>query len=125
MLNSRKTERSPRMRWARKLVEFLVLTAVLWLAASSVVSAQTQRCPGLRALDGTCANVAAVEIARRRAMILSSERVSYFGTPAGTVGGQFIPFERLFRDDPLLFGLPTVTTITVDANFKATVTRTK
>ena len=113
------------MRWARKLVEFLVLTAVLWLAASSVVSAQTQRCPGLRALDGTCANVAAVEIARRRAMILSSQRVSYFGTPAGTVGGQFIPFERLFRDDPLLFGLPTVTTITVDANFKATVTRTK
>jgi hypothetical protein len=58
-------------------------------------------------------------------MILSSQRVSYFGTPAGTVGGQFIPFERLFRDDPLLFGLPTVTSIAVDIDFRATVTRTK
>ena len=113
------------MRWTRRPVQCLILATILWAAASSVVSAQTQRCPGLRALDGTCANNAIVEIARRRAMILSSQRVSYFGTPAGTVGGEFIPFERLFRDNPLLFGLPTVTTITVDANFKATVTRTK
>ena len=113
------------MRWARQLLECLILTTVLWIAASSAVSAQTKRCPGLKALDGTCANVAVVEIARRRAMILSSQRVSYFGTPAGTVGGQFIPFERLFRDDPLLFGLPTVTTIGVDTDFRATVSRTK
>lgn len=113
------------MKWARQLLECLILTTVLWVAASFVVSAQTQRCPGLKTLDGTCANVAVVEIARRRAMILSSERVSYFGTPAGTVGGQFIPFERLFRDNPLLFGLPTVTTIAVDSDFRATVTRTK
>lgn len=113
------------MRWPRQLLECFILTTVLWVAASSVVSAQTQRCPGLRALDGTCANVAVVEIARRRAMILSSQRVSYFGTPAGTVGGQFIPFERLFRDNALLFGLPTVTTTAVDIDFRATVTRTK
>jgi hypothetical protein len=58
-------------------------------------------------------------------MILSTQRVSYFGTPAGTVGGQFIPFERLFRDDPVLFGLPTVTTIMVDIDFRAHVNRTK
>lgn len=113
------------MRWPRQLLECLILTTVLWVVGSSVVSAQTQRCPGLKALDGTCANVAVVEMARRRAMILSSQRVSYFGTPAGTVGGQFIPFERLFRDNPLLFGLPTVTTIAVDIDFRATVTRTK
>jgi hypothetical protein len=125
MVNSRKMEAFSRMRWARQLLECIVLTTVLWVAAPSVASAQTPRCPGLRALDGTCANVAVVEIARRRAMILSSQRVSYFGTPAGTVGGEFIRFERLFRDDALLFGLPTVTTIVVDANFKATVTRTK
>jgi hypothetical protein len=125
MVNSKKMEGASRMQRARRLLECLILTTVLWVAASSVVSAQTQRCPGLRALDGTCANVAVVEIARRRAMILSSQRVSYFGTPAGTVGGEFIRFERLFRDVPLLFGLPTVTTIAVDANFKATVTRTK
>jgi hypothetical protein len=113
------------MRWTRRPLECLILATVLWVVVPSVVSAQAQRCPGLRALDGTCANVGAVEIARRRAMILSSQRVSYFGTPAGTVGGQFIPFERLFRDDPLLFGLPTVTTIAVDIDFRATVTRTK
>jgi hypothetical protein len=58
-------------------------------------------------------------------MILSTQRVSYFGTPAGTVGGQFIPFERLFWDYPILFGLPTVTTIAVDIDFRATVNRTK
>jgi hypothetical protein len=58
-------------------------------------------------------------------MILSTQRVSYFGTPAGTVGGQFIRFERLFRDDLFLFGLPTVTTITVNPDFTATVNRTK
>jgi hypothetical protein len=58
-------------------------------------------------------------------MILSTQRVSYFGTPAGTVGGQFIPFERLFRDDPVLFGLPTFTSITVSPDFTATVNRTK
>jgi hypothetical protein len=125
MANSKKWKGSPRMRWARQLLESLVLTTALWVVATSIVLAQAQQCPGLRALDGTCANVAAVEIARRRAMILSSQRVSYFGTPAGTVGGQFIPFERLFRDDPLLFGLPTVTSIAVDIDFRATVTRTK
>ena len=113
------------MRSRQRLLQCLLPATVLWVAASSGVSAQAQRCPGLRALDGTCANVAVVDIARRRAMILSSQRVSYFGTPAGTVGGEFIPFERLFRDNLLLFGLPTITTITVDANFKATITRTK
>jgi hypothetical protein len=113
------------MRSGRRLLPSLILTMVSWANLSSVVSAQSQRCPGLRALDGSCANIALVEIARRRAMILSSQRISYFGTPAGTVGGQFIPFERLFRDDPLLFGLPTVTTTTVDIDFRATVTRTK
>lgn len=61
----------------------------------------------LRALDGSCTNPAMVESARQRAIIMSSVRVSYFGTPAGTVGGFFIPFERLFRDDPVVFGLPT------------------
>lgn len=113
------------MRWTGQLLECLTLAALLGVAVPAAVSAQTPRCPGLRALDGTCANVAAVEIARRRAMILSSQRVSYFGTPAGTVGGQFIPFERLFRDDPLLFGLPTATTTSVDIDFRATVTRSK
>jgi hypothetical protein len=112
------------MRWTRRLLEWLTLI-VLSVALPSAVLAQSPRCPGLRALDGTCANIAAVEIARRRAMILSSQRVSYFGTPAGTVGGQFIPFERLLRDEPILFGLPTVSTITVDIDFRATVNRTK
>src|SRR5215472_6801989 len=61
----------------------------------------------LRALDGTCTKPLAVEGARLRAMIVPSVRVSYFGTPAGTIGGDYIPFERLFQDDPKVFGLPT------------------
>jgi hypothetical protein len=125
MLNSKKWKALQAMRWTRRALQYLILAIGMWIVVPAVVWAQAQRCPGLRALDGSCANVAVVEIARRRAMILSSQRVSYFGTPAGTVGGQFIPFERLFRDDPLLFGLPTVTSIAVDIDFRATVTRTK
>jgi hypothetical protein len=67
-----------------------------------------QKC--LRALfDGACTNPAMVEAARQRAIIIPSVRVSYFGTPAGTVTLGDIPFERLFRDDPVVFGLPTNT----------------
>lgn len=95
------------------------------IGSPSLVWAQSQKCAGSRALDGTCANMASMEIARRRAMILSSQRVSYFGTPAGTVGGDFIPFKRLFQNDPALFGLPTFTTITFDAKKNAIVNRTK
>jgi len=64
-----------------------------------------QKC--LRALDGTCTDPLAVEAVRLRAEIIPAVWVSYFGTPAGTIGGAFIPFERLFQDNPLLFGLPT------------------
>lgn len=63
----------------------------------------------LKALDGSCTNPDLVEAARLRAVVLSSVRVSYFGTPAGEIGGPFIPFERLFRDNDILFGLPTST----------------
>ena len=45
---------------------------------------------------------------RKRAAIIPSVRVSYFGTPQGSIGGQYIPFERLFQDNDVLFGLPTV-----------------
>jgi hypothetical protein len=66
-----------------------------------------QKC--LRALNGTCTNPLSVESARLRAEIIPAVRVSYFGTPAGTVGGSYIPFERFFQDNPLVFGLPTFT----------------
>ena len=61
----------------------------------------------LRALNGACTNPVVVEEARLRAIILPAVRVSYFGTPAGTIGGDYIPFERFFQDNPTLFGLPT------------------
>jgi len=66
-----------------------------------------QKC--LRAFDGSCTNPDMVEAARLRAIIVPSVRVSYFGTPAGTIGGNYIPFERLFRDNPVVFGLPVST----------------
>jgi hypothetical protein len=70
----------------------------------SVAPAQ-EKC--LRALDGSCTKPLVVEGARLRAIVVPSVRVSYLGTPAGTIGGDYIPFERLFQDDPKVFGLPT------------------
>lgn len=66
-----------------------------------------QKC--LRALNGACTNPTSVEAVRLRAIIIPAVRVSYFGTPAGTIGGDYIPFERFFQDNPALFGLPTFT----------------
>jgi hypothetical protein len=66
-----------------------------------------QKC--LRALNGACTDPGVVDAVTRRAEIIPAVRVSYFGTPAGTVGGAYIPFELLFQDNPLLFGLPTFT----------------
>ena len=88
------------------LVATIVACSVFVLP--NVAQAQT-RCPGLRALNGKCANPNLVEDAQSRAMIIGTVRNSYFGTPIGTVGGKYIPFERLFRDDPAVFGLPTYT----------------
>jgi hypothetical protein len=61
----------------------------------------------LRALNGACTNPVVVEAARLRAIIIPTVRVAYLGTPMGTVGGRFITFERLFQDNPAIFGLPT------------------
>jgi hypothetical protein len=66
-----------------------------------------QKC--LRALNGACTNPISVEQARLRAEIIPAVRLSYLGTPAGTIGGSYIPFERLFQDNTFLFGLPTAT----------------
>jgi hypothetical protein len=61
----------------------------------------------LRALNGACTNPDVVEATRLRTIIIPEVRVSYFGTPAGTIGGSYIPFERFFQDNATLFGLPT------------------
>jgi hypothetical protein len=63
--------------------------------------------PCLRRLHGSCVRTERVEATRLRAANISSVRVSYFGTPAGSIGGPFIPFERLFQDNDTLYGLPT------------------
>ncbi len=65
----------------------------------------------LRALNGACVNAAVVEETRLRAFVIPQVRVSYLGTPAGTIGGAYITFERLFQDNPTLFGLPTNTLV--------------
>ena len=80
-------------------------TAPVVAAAPAKPQPAPEKC--LRALDGSCVNPVVAEGARLRAIVVPSVRVSYFGTPAGTIGGAFIPFERLFQDDPVVFGLPT------------------
>lgn len=64
-----------------------------------------QKC--LRAANGACTNPRVVEAARLRAIVIPSMAVSYYGTPAGAVGGRNIPLERIFRDDVTVYGLPT------------------
>jgi len=89
--------------------------AAAMLACSTVAQARSRlttaapppaaKC--LKALDGSCTKPEIVELTRQRAAIIPAVRVSYFGTPQGSIGGPFIPFERLFRDNDTLFGLPT------------------
>ena len=76
-------------------------------AQSRAQAQPAEKC--LRALDGSCTNSAMVEAASIRNIIIPSVRVSYYGTPAGTIGGNYIYFERFFQDNNLLWGLPTVT----------------
>jgi hypothetical protein len=74
-------------------------------AVPAQVAQVEQKC--LRALNGACTNPIAVRAVTLRAEIIPAVRVSYLGTPAGTIGGPYIPFERFFQDNPLVFGLPT------------------
>lgn len=88
----------------------LLLSGVMVGAAyaqSPAIGQPVQNC--LRAFNGKCVKPEIAEAARLRAVIVPSVRVSYFGTPAGGIGGSDIPFERLFQDNDLLFGLPSVT----------------
>ena len=84
-----------------------LMTTIAVLAAigsCSLASAQTT-CPGLRAANGKCANLDAIEDAQARAMIITTVRVSEIGTPIGDVGN----YVRLFQDPTSrLYGLPNV-----------------
>jgi hypothetical protein len=95
---------------AAALCCFVSCLAAQAQSASTTPAQPQEKC--LRALDGSCTNPAMVEAARLRAVIIPSVRVSYFGTPAGTVGGNYITYERFFQDNELLFGLPTSTLTT-------------
>jgi hypothetical protein len=108
-----------------------VLPAVLALVLLSVglmpASSQEQRkCASIQSADGRCVDPALVDAANKRASIVSSGFASYVGTPIGSVGLPFIPHERLYRDDPVVFGLPTNTEVTiVDTIDAKTITTTK
>ena len=89
----------------------LILVFAGWICTTGMAFAEP-KCPGLRALNGQCANPLTVADAQSRAMIVSTVRVSYYGTPIGDIGGPFIPFDKQFQNSPtnlnsLVFGLPT------------------
>ena len=77
----------------------LITLFVGWICATGVAFAEP-KCPGLRALNGQCANPLTVADAQSRAMIVSTVRVSYYGTPIGDIGGPFIPFDKQFQNSP-------------------------
>ena len=89
----------------RTIAVLFIMTGVSVICAAGALA--QERCSGLRAQNGRCADAALIDDAQNRAMVMTTVRNSYFGTPAGTLGGPFIPFERLFRDNPMVFGLPT------------------
>ena len=95
--------------FAAGLAAVLLLTADAASAQSRTrtAAAPAPAQPCLKALNGACVKPEIVEATRQRAVIIPSVRVSYYGTPAGSIGGPFIPFERLFQDNDTLFGLPT------------------
>lgn len=109
------------MKTAHMLAAVLVSAAAIGMphaSAQTANNAPREKC--LRALDGSCTKPAIVEATRLRSAIVPSVRVSYLGTPAGTIGGNYIYFERFFQDNPTVFGLPTST-----CTFCNVVTRTK
>ncbi len=79
----------------------LITLFVGWICATGVAFAEP-KCPGLRALNGQCANPLTVADAQSRAMIVSTVRVSYYGTPIGDIGGPFISFESNFKTARLI-----------------------
>lgn len=86
--------------------------ALIGLCAGVSAGFAAPKCPGLRALNGECANPLVVGDAESRAMTVSTARLSYFGTPMGDIGGPFIPFNKQFQDSPsrlneITNGLPT------------------
>ena len=101
--------------------------ALLVLAGMAVLvpASQAQQCASIKTADGKCADPKLVEMANRRAAIVSSQFTSYLGTPLGSVGMPFVPQERLFRDDTVLFGLPTNKSVTIEDVPGTTITRSK
>lgn len=92
------------------MLRFLGLCLLASVALCTGAAAQQTTCKSIRALDGTCADAALVDINSRRSAVISSARTSYSGSPIGTVGQGPIPYERLFQDDPAVYGLPTYKT---------------
>jgi hypothetical protein len=98
-----------------RLAAILLTVIFVQAVVESQAEPRQRLCSGLRALDGSCAKQKLVEAADARSTIISTVRVSYYGTPFGSIGGQYVPFERLFRGDPLRDGLPTITTTTTSS----------
>jgi hypothetical protein len=83
---------------------------------------QPQNCPSLRALDGSCADAGVVAQSQHRSISLSTVRTSYAGSAGEAQSVQ--PVNRFFQENPLVFGLPTVTTSALDGT-TLIITRTK
>ena len=100
------------------MTRFVGICLLAPLALCTDAAAQQMTCKSIRALDGSCADAVLVDLNSRRSAVISSARTSYVGSPIGTVGAKPIPYERLFQDDPAVFGLPTYST-TFIINFNA------
>jgi hypothetical protein len=123
------------MHRAQRILQGLLILSAAAIATPAALAQQQKQlpqkqaaqkqCPSIRAADGSCADPGLVAAANKRATIVSSGFASYIGTPHGTLGLGFIPHERLFRDDPVVFGLPTNTDVKVDDLSVTTTTRSK
>ncbi len=81
----------------------LAAAALLPLDASAAPKAP---CKGLRAADGSCASKALVNRSQNRSTVGSSERSSYYGSPAGQLGDPYIKPQTAYRQNRQQYGLP-------------------
>ena len=125
MAGSRKLKGAPRMRWLTRLLQCLVITMV---SSGGLLSVGFGREPAMPRIKSLGRNM------RKRycRRYCAKARDNYFNAArllfrdAGRYGRRAIYSVRaLFRDDPVLFGLRTLTSISVDIDFRGTVNRTK
>jgi hypothetical protein len=100
------------MQKVRTLAQVTALLALGQGASALCALAQEPSCSGLQPIFGGCASAGLVARSEARSIKLSTGQTSYIGSPFGDVRGGPIPHHRFYRDNTIVHGLQTFTTVT-------------